>query len=88
MPVTVPDPELMAANAAGLREHEIVLWSKHGVMARSDLSVTRAVDRIEYAETGARYEYMDLVAGGRAQGLTREELHAVVEAFDVPTTLA
>lgn len=81
-------PELMAANVAGLREHEIVLWSKHGVMARSDLSVTRAVDRIEYAETGARYEYMDLVAGGRAQGLTREELHAVVEAFDVPTTLA
>jgi rhamnulose-1-phosphate aldolase len=81
-------PELMAANVAGLREHEIVLWSKHGVMARSDLSVTRAVDRIEYAETGARYEYMDLVAGGRGQGLTGEELHAVVEAFDVPTTLA
>lgn len=81
-------PELMAANVAGLREHEIVLWSKHGVMARSDVSVTRAVDRIEYAETGARYEYMDLVAGSRAQGLIRDELHAVVEAFDVPTTLA
>ena len=79
--------ELMAANVAGLREHEIVLWSKHGVMARSDLSVTRAVDRIDYAETGARYEYMDLVAGGRGQGLTGEESRAVVQAFDVPTTL-
>lgn len=64
-----------------------MLWSKHGVMARSDLSVTRAVDRTDYAETGARYEYMDLVAGGRAEGLTRAETRQVVEAFDVRTTL-
>lgn len=76
-------PELMAANVEGLREFEIVLWSKHGVMARSDLSVTRAVDRIEYAETGAKYEYMDLVAGGRAQGLTQDEIGAVAREFDI-----
>jgi hypothetical protein len=30
---------------------------------------------------------MDLVAGGRADGLTREEARAVVEAFGVRTTL-
>jgi rhamnulose-1-phosphate aldolase len=77
--------ELMAANVAGLRERQIVLWSKHGVMARSDQSVTRAVDRIEYAETGARYEYMDLVAGGRAEGLTRAELTRVASTFRVDT---
>lgn len=75
--------ELQAANVAGLRDHEIVLWSKHGVMARSDLSVTRAVDRVEYAETGARYEYMDLVAGGRGQGLTSEEIARVATTFSV-----
>lgn len=75
--------ELMAANVAGLRRFEIVLWSKHGVMSRSDLSVTRAVDRIEYAETGAKYEYMDLVAGGRAEGLTDAEIAAVAAAFAV-----
>jgi rhamnulose-1-phosphate aldolase len=75
--------ELMAANVEGLREFEIVLWSKHGVMARSDLSVTRAVDRIEYAETGARYEYMDLVAGGRAEGLKPQEIAAVAREFDI-----
>lgn len=75
--------EMMAGNVAGLREHQIVVWSKHGVMARSDQSVTRAVDRIEYAETAARYEYMDLVAGGRAEGLTDAELQRVVSAFDV-----
>lgn len=75
--------ELMAANVAGLRTFEIVLWSKHGVMSRSDLSVTRAVDRVEYAETGARYEYMDLVAGGGGQRITDQELRAVAAAFGV-----
>lgn len=75
--------ELMTANVAGLRDHEIVLWSKHGVMSRSDLSATRAVDRIDYAETGARYEYLDMVAGGRAEGLTADELGRVGEAFAV-----
>ncbi|WP_028048700.1 class II aldolase/adducin family protein [Cellulomonas sp. URHD0024] len=75
--------ELMAANVEGLREFEIVLWSKHGVMARSDVSVTRAVDRVEYAETGARYEYMDLVAGGRAEGLTLEQIGSVAREFNI-----
>jgi rhamnulose-1-phosphate aldolase len=78
---------LMEANVESLRRHRIVLWSKHGVMALSDISVTRAVDRIEYAETAARFEYMDLVNGERAEGLTVDEMRAVVEAFDVRTTI-
>ena len=49
--------------------------------------MTKAADRIEYAETAALYEYMDLVNGSKAEGLTQEELHEVVQAFDVPTTL-
>jgi rhamnulose-1-phosphate aldolase len=77
----------MAANVAGLRTHRVVLWGKHGVMARSDISITRAADRIEYAETAARYEYMDLLAGQRAEGLSREEMRAVVKAFDVRTSV-
>lgn len=80
--------DLMAANVAGLRGFEIVLWSKHGVMSRSDLSVTRAVDRIEYAETGAKYEYMDLVAGRPAEGLTNGEIAAVAGAFHVDSRWA
>ena len=56
VPFHVPgSPELMAATLEGLRQHRIVLWAKHGVMARSDFSAKRAVDRIEYAEAGARY---------------------------------
>jgi rhamnulose-1-phosphate aldolase len=88
LPFMLPGSDmLMAANVESLRTHRIDLWCKHGVMARSDLSVTRAVDRIEYAEAAARFEYMDLVAGGRAQGLTRDEARQVVEAFGVQTTL-
>jgi len=78
---------LMEANVRSLRAHRIAVWAKHGVMARSDISVKRAVDRIEYAETAANYEYMDLLMGGRAEGLTLDELRAVVAAFDVKTTL-
>jgi rhamnulose-1-phosphate aldolase len=78
---------LMEANVESLRGHRITVWAKHGVMARSDISVKRAVDRIEYAETAANYEYMDLLIGGRAEGLSLEDLRAVVAAFDVKTTM-
>ena len=88
LPYILPgSPALMEANVAALREHSLVLWSKHGVMARSDMSATRAADRIEYAETAARYEYMDLVSGRKGEGLTLDELRAVVEAFNVRTNL-
>lgn len=88
LPYKLPgSPAMMEANLAGLREYRIVIWSKHGVMARSDVSVTRAADRIEYAETAALYEYMDLLNGGKGEGLTRDELREVVEAFGVQTTL-
>ena len=88
LPFMVPGSDtLMAANVESLRRHRIVLWGKHGVMARSDISVTRAVDRIEYAETAARYEYMDLANGGQAEGMSVEEMRSVVHAFDVKTTV-
>ena len=84
LPFFVPgSPEMMEANVQGLREAEVTLWSKHGVMSRSDLSVVRAVDRIEYAETGAKYEYMDLMVGGRAEGLTRDEIRSVATTFAI-----
>ncbi len=88
LPYRLPGSQaLMQANLEGLRTHRIVLWSKHGVMARSDISITKAADRIEYAETAARYEYMDLVNGSKAEGLSLDELREVVRAFNVPTTL-
>lgn len=88
LPYCLPgSPAMMDANVVGLRRHNVVLWSKHGVMARSDRSATRAADRIEYAETAALYETMDLANGGRGEGLTQDELREIVQAFNVPTTL-
>jgi len=84
VPFTLPgSPELMAATVRSLRTHRIVLWAKHGVMARSDISVKRAADRIEYAETGARYEYMNLTNREMAEGLSVEEVRSICAAFNV-----
>lgn len=74
---------LMAATVESLRSHRIVIWAKHGVMSRSDLSVKRAADRIEYAETGAKYECMDLSYGSLAEGLSDEEIRAICKAWNV-----
>lgn len=88
LPFILPgSPALMAASLEALRTHRVILWSKHGVMARSDVSVTKAADRVEYAETAAHYEYLDVVAGSKGQGLSHAELKEVVDAFNVPTTL-
>ncbi len=88
IPFKLPgSPALMAANVEALRRHRIVVWAKHGVMARSDISVKRAADRIEYAETGAHYEYLNLTAGEPAPGLSVDEIRAICAAFDVKQTV-
>ena len=74
---------LMASTVESLRSHRIVVWAKHGVMSRSDLSVKRAADRIEYAETGAKYECMDLSYGSPAEGLSEDEIRAICKAWNV-----
>ena len=78
VPFQLPgSPELEAATVESLRTHRVVVWCKHGVMARSDQSVKRAADRVEYAETGARYEYMNLANGEQGEGLTDTEIRAI-----------
>jgi rhamnulose-1-phosphate aldolase len=78
---------LMADNVQALRRHRVVVWCKHGAMARSDVSVKRAADRIEYAETAARYEYLNLVAGEPADGLSAAEIQEICRAFGVTQTI-
>lgn len=88
IPFRIPgSPELMAGNIEALRKHRIVIWAKHGVMARSDVSVKRAADRVEYAETAAKYEYLNLCAGEIGQGLSPEEIRAICKTFSVPQTI-
>ena len=84
LPFLIPgSPELQAATVQSLRTHRVIVWSKHGAMARSDTSVKRAADRIEYAETSARYEYMNLVNGEIGEGLTPEEIRTFAARFGI-----
>ena len=84
LPFEVPGSQtLMARNVAALRRHRVVLWAKHGVMARSDISVKRAADRVEYAETAARYECLNLSLGEPAEGLSVAEIRAICAAFNI-----
>ncbi len=76
-------PDLMAANVELLRKHRIVVWAKHGVMARSDVSVKRAADRIEYAETAAKYEYLNLCTGEIGEGLSADEIRVICSTFNI-----
>jgi rhamnulose-1-phosphate aldolase len=88
VPFNVPgSAALMSATVASLRHHRIVIWAKHGVMARSDLSVKRASDRIEYAETGAKYECMDLSYGSPAEGLSDENIRAICKEWGVEQSI-
>jgi len=67
VPFLVPSStELMAATIESLRRHRIVIWAsrRDGAIRRLD---QRAADRVEYAETAAKYEYLNLSAGEGAR---------------------
>ncbi len=88
VPFLVPgSSELMAATLESLRQQRIVIWGKHGVMARSDISAKRAADRIEYAETAARYEYMNLVNHEQGEGLSVEEIRAIAKLWNIEQSI-
>ena len=84
IPFAVPSSaELMAGNIAALRQHRVVIWAKHGVMARSDISIKRAADRVEYAETAAKYEYLNLQIGEIGTGLSVDEIRKICATFSI-----
>jgi rhamnulose-1-phosphate aldolase len=88
VPFYVPgSTELMEATVEALRVHRMVLWCKHGVLARSDISIKRAADRIEYTEAAAQFEYMDLSNHRIADGLSEEEVHLISERWNVNQTI-
>jgi rhamnulose-1-phosphate aldolase len=88
IPFQVPSsPELMAGNIASLRNHRIVVWAKHGVMARSDVSIKRAADRVEYAETAAKYEFQNLTVGEIGEGLSVAEIRRICATFNIKQSI-
>ena len=88
IPFRIPgSPQLMAASVECLRSHRIVIWAKHGVMARSDVSVKRAADLVEYAETAAKYEYLNLAAREAGEGLSVDEIRTICNSFHIQQTI-
>jgi len=84
IPFCVPgSAELMSGNIESLRKHRVVVWARHGLMARSNVSVKRAADCVEYAETAAKYEYLNLCAGEPSQGLSADEIRAICKTFNL-----
>jgi len=84
VPFRIPSSaELMSDSVLPLRKHRIVLWAKHGLMARSDISLKRAVDLVDYAETAAKYEVLNLLLGERAEGLSAQEIRSICKTFNV-----
>jgi len=75
--------QLTVETMLALREHRLVIWSQHGVMARADESVFHALDLIEYAETAAHYEYLNLTADQRGEGLSPERIREISKAGQV-----
>lgn len=88
LPFEIPgSAELMAGNITALRKHRIAIWAKHGVMARSDVSIKRAADRVEYAETAARYEVLNLQTGEAGTGLSSEEIRRICATFKIKQSI-
>lgn len=84
LPFMLPgSPQLTVESMIKLREHQCVIWSQHGVMARADDSILHALDLIEYAETAAHYEFMNLTAGGLSEGLSPEHLQAISNSWNI-----
>lgn len=85
VPFYVPNSdELMQATRQVDPEHHLLVWEKHGVLALSDEDVYKAFDLIEYVETGARYEYMNLLNREEGEGLLPKEIEAIREHFHLP----
>lgn len=75
--------EQMTATVRSMQAHALVVWARHGVVARSDDSVLHALDLIEYAEAAARYETLNLSTGEKADGLSPEEICQICEAWGI-----
>lgn len=90
LPWEVPgSSEQMGVTTDALANYRAIVWARHGIVTRADKGVGKAADLIEYAETAARYEYMNLALGEPGQGLCDDELRLICErlGFQPPTFL-
>jgi rhamnulose-1-phosphate aldolase len=83
VPWTLPGSLELAARTARLaREHAVIVWCKHGLLALGE-SWGEVLDRVEYLETAARYYFL---LEGRAEGFDEEELRELTKRFGIRST--
>ena len=88
LPFLLPgSAQLVVETKLSLREHRIVIWSRHGVISRADNSIVKALDLIEYAETAAHYEHLNLTGGGRGDGLSPEQIREICASWNVKQSI-
>ncbi len=66
-----------------MKTHRLVIWQCHGTVSRSDASILKAGDLVEYAETAARFEVLNLQTGKTSGGLSDEQLRKVCREHGV-----
>jgi len=88
LPFLLPgSAQLVVETKLSLREHRIVIWARHGVMARAENSVIHALDVIEYAETASHYEHLNLTGGGKSDGLSPEQIREICASWNVKQSI-
>ena len=84
LPFLLPgSAQLVVETKLSLREHRIVIWARHGVMARAENSIVHTLDLIEYAETAAHYEHLNLTGGGKSEGLSPEQIREICASWNI-----
>ncbi|HEX6288740.1 MAG TPA: class II aldolase/adducin family protein [Herpetosiphonaceae bacterium] len=84
LPFQMPgSPEQAEVTAAAMRTYRAVVWQRHGIITRSEISARKAGDLVEYAETAARYEYLNLQAGEPSSGLSDAEMRLMCERWQI-----
>jgi rhamnulose-1-phosphate aldolase len=84
IPFCIPgSAELMSQTVKSMRAHRVVLWARHGLMVRSDVSIKHACDHIEYVDAAAKYEYLNLCAGEISEGLSADEIRSICSALNI-----
>ena len=79
--------QLVVETQLAQRGHRIIVWARHGVMARADDSVLHASDLIEYAETAAHYEFLNRVSGEPGGGLSPDEIREICRMWNVQQSI-
>jgi rhamnulose-1-phosphate aldolase len=66
-----------------MRTYRLVVWQRHGTVSRSDQSLIKAADLVEYAETAAHFEYLNLALGHTEGGMSDEEIKSICALYGI-----